>query len=66
MNMKSQRDPVCGMNIQVADAPDLIEYNDKTYYFCSSECKSIFDDDPDQYATREVRTGQKSRAMSKS
>ena len=44
-----ERDLVCGMRIDSADAVRL-EYHGKTYYFCSNSCKREFEDRPDEYA----------------
>jgi len=43
-------DPVCGM--QVDEEMDMIkvDYKDKTYYFCSEECKERFQLYPEIYA----------------
>jgi YHS domain-containing protein len=46
--------PVCGMNVDKKQAPTS-EYQDRTYYFCSEECKEKFDENPQEYMTR--RTG---------
>jgi YHS domain-containing protein len=44
------KDPVCGMTIEEADAVGTSEYQGKTYYFCSSDCKEEFDQNPEDYA----------------
>ena len=46
----SVKDPVCGMTIEESDAVATSVYNDKTYYFCSSDCKEEFDANPGDYA----------------
>ena len=43
------KDPVCGMNIELATAAGRSEHNGETYYFCGSMCKKKFDLDPVQY-----------------
>ena len=45
-----ERDVVCGMQVDPANAAGRSEYNGKTYYFCSKICKSKFDADPKLYA----------------
>ncbi len=45
-----ERDVVCGMQVDPAKAAGKSEYNGKTYYFCSSTCKTRFDADPGKYA----------------
>lgn len=42
-------DPVCGMDVKVADCKYSSKYKDKTYYFCSSSCKKSFDKNPSKY-----------------
>jgi RND family efflux transporter MFP subunit len=42
-------DPVCGMDVDPADAAGKSMYKGKTYYFCSKDCKSKFDQDPARY-----------------
>ena len=46
----SVKDPVCGMMIEESDAVATSVYNDKTYYFCSNDCKEEFDANPGDYA----------------
>lgn len=43
-------DPVCGMTIEESDAVGTSDYQGKTYYFCSKDCKEEFDANPDDYA----------------
>jgi Cu+-exporting ATPase len=45
-----ERDVVCGMQVDPSKAAGRSEYNGKTYYFCSTNCKSKFDANPGQYA----------------
>lgn len=42
------KDPVCGMEVDPAKAEKL-EYQGKTYYFCSKSCKDEFAKNPSQY-----------------
>ena len=42
-------DPVCGMHVDPHNAPAQSNYDGKTYYFCSEECKRTFDATPEQY-----------------
>lgn len=46
------RDPICGMNIDESAAAGRSEYQGRTYFFCSSACKTKFDQNPQQYAGR--------------
>lgn len=47
--MAMQNDPVCGMQIDKADAAGQSEYEGRTIYFCSSACKERFDANPTQF-----------------
>lgn len=44
-----EKDIVCGMQIDRAKAAGSSEYQGKTYYFCSKDCKARFDANPAQY-----------------
>ncbi|CAN5465768.1 YHS domain-containing protein [soil metagenome] len=44
--MAQHKDPVCGMQVEELSAVGQSEYEGKTYYFCSSGCKTKFDADP--------------------
>lgn len=44
------KDPVCGMQIEEADAVGSFEHEGTTYYFCSEDCKIAFDESPQDYA----------------
>ncbi len=48
--------PVCGMAVDKNTAPAKAEYQGKTYYFCSNECKQAFQQNPKQYAQQPMRT----------
>lgn len=41
-------DPVCGMEVEPGKSLSS-EYQGKTYYFCSANCKTSFDKNPNQY-----------------
>jgi YHS domain-containing protein len=43
------RDPVCGMQVNEAQAAGTSEYQGETYYFCSTGCKQQFDQNPERY-----------------
>src|SRR3972149_2503886 len=45
------RDPVCGMDIEPADAAGTSAYKGETIYFCALQCKERFDADPDGFMT---------------
>jgi uncharacterized membrane protein YraQ (UPF0718 family)/YHS domain-containing protein len=42
-------DPVCGMSVDKSKARTL-EYEGRSYYFCSDHCKATFESDPERYA----------------
>lgn len=46
---KKEKDPVCGMDVDVKTAQYKSEYGGKTYYFCAPACKTAFDKEPDKY-----------------
>lgn len=45
----SAKDPVCGMSVDPKTAKYQSKHAQETWYFCSSGCKSKFNDDPDKY-----------------
>lgn len=40
------KDPVCGMNVEIATAKHQIDHEGTTYYFCSEGCKKKFSNEP--------------------
>jgi YHS domain-containing protein len=47
-------DPVCGMQVEVANAPAKLTHAGETYYFCSDRCQQRFADDPEKFVSREL------------
>src|SRR3954462_14008448 len=45
----SEVDAVCGMKVQPAEAAARIEKGGRTYYFCSQNCATRFEEDPGRY-----------------
>lgn len=45
-------DPVCGTEIEEIDVPESLrwQFKDQTYYFCSHECKSEFEQNRKRFA----------------
>ena len=43
-------DPVCGMKVDEKNSQYQSQYGGKNYSFCSLECKTKFDQKPEQYA----------------
>ena len=49
-NGEKVKDPVCLMSVDINKTEFKTEYNGKVYYFCSENCKKIFDSDKENYA----------------
>jgi len=43
-------DPVCGLEIEEAQAPATTEFEGRPYYFCSESCRDEFEANPSLYA----------------
>lgn len=54
--MENPKDPTCGMEVDPATALKT-EYKGKTYYFCCSTCKEVFEKEPEKYVKEESETG---------
>ncbi len=52
--MATHTDPVCGMKVDDQNAAAQSTHQGNTYYFCSQGCKKKFDENPEQYASKEV------------
>jgi Cu+-exporting ATPase len=48
--METQRDPVCGMQIDEKNAAGKAQHQGRSYYFCSTQCQQKFEHNPEQYA----------------
>jgi Cu+-exporting ATPase len=44
-----KKDPVCGMKVDERQAAATAEHKGETFYFCSQDCKSKFEQDPQRY-----------------
>lgn len=42
-------DPICLMKVDKKNAKFQQTYEEKTYYFCSDNCYSVFKNDPKSY-----------------
>lgn len=51
------RDPVCGMQVQVAHAPATARHQGTAYHFCSDHCQQRFAADPARYAAAPAPAG---------
>ena len=47
-------DPVCGMQVRIADAPAEATWGGKTYWFCSDRCRVRFEAGPQQFTGSEL------------
>lgn len=56
MDTTTHKDPVCGMQIEAANAAGQSEYEGQTIYFCSTGCKQKFDANPTRFDTSELKT----------
>jgi uncharacterized membrane protein YraQ (UPF0718 family)/YHS domain-containing protein len=43
-------DPVCGMQVQTANAPAQSTHDGHTYWFCSDRCRERFEANPERFA----------------
>lgn len=43
------KDPVCGMKVEVEEAPVQTTYREKTYYFCCPACRDKFKEEPEKF-----------------
>jgi len=44
------KDPVCGMKVDENNSQYQAQYGGKKYSFCSQDCKTKFEQQPEQYA----------------
>jgi len=44
-----ERDPVCGMTLQPGQEAADCRYQDRSYHFCSVECRQLFERTPKEY-----------------
>ncbi|MGZ3587036.1 MAG: YHS domain-containing protein [Candidatus Limnocylindrales bacterium] len=42
-------DPVCGMEVEMEDAPLTFEYQGTVYYFCARGCLLEFKENPERF-----------------
>jgi Cu+-exporting ATPase len=48
-------DPVCGMEVDPAEAPATARFEGEMYYFCSEDCYQEFMADPEDFAGESAR-----------
>ena len=46
---KTEKDPVCSMDVNTKEPADTHEYHGKTYYFCATGCKTSFVNNPEKF-----------------
>jgi len=46
-------DPVCGMQVEAANAPAVTDHAGRRVYFCSDRCRDRFEADPARFAARQ-------------
>ena len=51
---KYATDLVCGMQVEIANAPATLKRAGTIYYFCSDRCQERFAEDPDRFLHRQV------------
>ncbi len=56
-NPATERDPVCGMNVNPATAKHFHSHAGKTFYFCCASCAEKFKSDPAKYLDSKVPSG---------
>lgn len=54
------KDRVCGMEVQKGKAHKL-EYNGKTYYFCSDKCEESFKKEPAKYQKKKGKNSKEEK-----
>jgi Cu+-exporting ATPase len=47
--MATVTDPVCGMKIDSSQAAAQTTYQGQAYYFCSTDCRDTFEQNPRDY-----------------
>ncbi len=50
VSVPQARDPICGMVVSPTHTQARAQYQNHTYYFCSSACREAFDQSPESYA----------------
>ena len=50
-------DPVCGMEVEEAEAEYKTEYKGKMYYFCAAGCLRSFQQEPESYLPKSGPSG---------
>jgi hypothetical protein len=54
---RSAQDPVCGMRVEVENAPASTVWGGRRYFFCSDHCRQRFGSEPERFATTVLGQG---------
>jgi len=57
-------DSVCGMQVEVANAPASVAQGGKRFYFCSDRCRGRFEADPARFATKKRKPEEAAESVS--
>jgi YHS domain-containing protein len=52
----AEKDPICGMTVDITTAKYQSEFDGKQFYFCCGGCKQTFDKQPDKYVLAHIST----------
>jgi YHS domain-containing protein len=55
--MTEYKCPVCGMEMEPDQVASETNYEGRSYYFCSDECRTKWDADPERYARETASSG---------
>ena len=58
--MTQVQDVVCGIMVDSDTAPARSTFEGKTYYFCTFECRDLFESNPTRYTSRGVMANSRS------
>lgn len=50
--MATVTDPVCGMQIDSSQAAAQTTYEGRAYFFCSEECRRLFEENPKEFVDK--------------
>jgi len=53
--MARVKDPVCGMMVESSTAIGPATFGGATFYFCTEECRALFESNPSRYIDGTVR-----------
>ena len=56
------KDPVCGMELDEQQAVASLNYQGQQFYFCSTSCQHLFEQNPQHYIKEQDTDQQAARA----